>query len=152
MERHRSSPGLLLALLGHHAMRRLRDVHKAQNLTPRQVQLLGLLHDHGAVGQRQLGQTMETDPSVLVTMLNPLETEGLVSRERASEDRRRHLVTITATGRQRLIRASQAQQEAEDSLFAGLDDEQREQLRSLLVALKSTLSDLSVPSQMGWGA
>jgi DNA-binding MarR family transcriptional regulator len=136
----RSSPGLLLALLGQHAMRRLRHAHTQVELTPRQFQLLGLLHDHGPTGQQELGQTMEIDPSILVTLLNPLEADGLLSRQRDTTDRRRHLVTLTAKGRRRLAAAAQAQRDAEDELFAGLDDNQREQLRVLLMALKDTLS------------
>lgn len=136
----RSSPGLLLALLGQHAMRRLRHAHTQVDLTPRQFQLLGLLHDHGPTGQQELGQAMEIDPSILVTLLNPLEADGLLSRQRDTTDRRRHLVTLTAKGRRRLAAAAQAQRDAEDELFAGLDDNQREQLRVLLMALKETLS------------
>jgi DNA-binding MarR family transcriptional regulator len=141
LEERLSSPGLLLALLGHVAMRRLRDAHTAHNLTPRQFHLLGLLHDHGAMGQQKLGLKMGTDPSILVTMLNPLEVDGLISRERAPDDRRRHLVTLTSAGEQQLIRAARAQHEAEAALFAGLDHDQREQLRLLLVALQDSLAD-----------
>jgi DNA-binding MarR family transcriptional regulator len=140
LEERLSSPGLLLALLGHLAMRRLRGAHTANGLTPRQFHLLGLLHDHGAMGQRELGQTIRTDPSILVTMLNPLEVDGLIARERDPDDRRCHLVTLTPAGEQHLIRAARAQREAEDALFAGLDDQQREQLRSLLVALQESLA------------
>src|SRR3954462_5614152 len=93
LDEHRSSPGLLLALLGQEAMRRLRDAHTAHNLKPRQFQILGLLHDHGALAQRDLVQTMDVDPSILVTLLNPLEADGLVARERDPADRRRHVVT-----------------------------------------------------------
>jgi DNA-binding MarR family transcriptional regulator len=140
LEERRSSPGLLLALLGQHAMRKLREAHTGHELSPRQFQLLGLLHDRGPLSQRELGQEMETDPSILVTLLNPLEAEGLLSRRRDPLDRRRHLVTLTARGERRLAAAARAQREAEDELFAGLDDEQREQLRMLLVALKDSLS------------
>jgi DNA-binding MarR family transcriptional regulator len=139
LQERRSSPGLLLALLGHVAMRRLRDAHTARHLSPRQFHLLGLLHDHGGMGQSELGQTMGTDPSILVTMLNPLEADGLVSRERDPADRRRHVVTLTAAGEQHLTRAAEAQREAEDTLFVGLDDEQREQLRRLLLAVQEGL-------------
>jgi DNA-binding MarR family transcriptional regulator len=139
LHERRSSPGLLLALLGHVAMRRLRDAHTARHLSPRQFHLLGLLHDHGAMGQSELGQTMGTDPSILVTMLNPLEADGLISRERDPTDRRRHLVTVTPTGRRHLSRATDAQREAENTLFVGLDDEQREQLRRLLLAVQQGL-------------
>jgi DNA-binding MarR family transcriptional regulator len=140
LEERRTSPGLLLALLGHYAMRRLREVHTRHELSPRQFQLLGLLYEGGPLGQRELGQRMETDPSILVTLLNPLEAEGLLSRRRDPLDRRRHLVTLTAPGERRLVTAARAQREAEDELFAGLDESQREQLRVLLVALKDSLS------------
>jgi DNA-binding MarR family transcriptional regulator len=122
-------------------MRRLRDAHTARHLSPRQFHLLGLLHDGGPTGQSELGQTIGTDPSILVTMLNPLEADGLVSRERDPVDRRRHLVTLTAAGEQHLSRAAAAQREAEDALFIGLDDQQREQLRRLLLAVQAGLGD-----------
>jgi DNA-binding MarR family transcriptional regulator len=83
---------------------------------------------------------METDPSILVTLLNPLEADGLLSRRRDPLDRRRHLVSLTARGERRLAAAARAQREAEEELFAGLDEEQREQLRVLLVALKDGVS------------
>jgi DNA-binding MarR family transcriptional regulator len=140
LEERRSSPGLLLALLGQLAMRRLRDAHTAHNLKPRQFQLLGLLHDHGAMGQRELGKTMDVDPSILVTLLNPLEAGGFVSRERDPVDRRRHVVTLTAAGRRHFDSATRAQREAEDALFAGLDDDQRQQLSAVLVALRDSLA------------
>src|SRR3954466_8107017 len=136
LDEHRSRPGLLLALLGHEAMRRLRAAHTAHNLKPRQFQILGLLHDHGGLAQRELMAEMDVDPSILVTLLNPLETDGLVSRERDPADRRRHLVTLTAAGGRALDSASRAQKETEDQLFASLDDEQREQLGALLMALR----------------
>lgn len=138
LEERRSSPGLLLALLGQDAMRRLRNAHTAHNLKPRQFQLLGLLHDHGAMGQRELGQSMGVDPSILVTLLNPLEADGFVSRERDHADRRRHVVTLTPAGARHLDSAAQAQREADDSLFAGLDDDQRDQLRALLIAVRDS--------------
>src|SRR3954468_14443640 len=132
IDERRSSPGLLLALLGQDAMRRLRDAHTAHDLMPRQFQLLGLLDDDGPMGQRELGHAMATDPSILVTLLNPLEADGFVARNRDPADRRRHVVTPTAAGRRHLNRAAEAQREAEDVIFAGLSTEQRDQLRDLL--------------------
>lgn len=138
LEERRSSPGLLLALLGQEAMRRLRAAHTAVGLSPRQFQVLGLLHDHGAMSQSELGQTMSVAPSMLVTLLNPLEEDGFVSRERDAADRRRHVVTLTRDGRRRLDEAARAQRAAEDDLFAGLDGPQRRQLAAALVALRDT--------------
>jgi DNA-binding MarR family transcriptional regulator len=140
LDEHRSRPGLLLALLGQEAMRRLRAAHTAHNLKPRQFQVLALLHDHGGLAQRELMQEMDVDPSILVTLLNPLEADGLVARERDPADRRRHLVTLTRAGERALVSASRAQKETEDALFASLDDEQRMQLGALLVALRDGLA------------
>jgi DNA-binding MarR family transcriptional regulator len=143
LEERRSSPGLLLALLGQEAMRRLRAAHTAVGLSPRQFQVLGLLHDHGAMSQSGLGQTMSVAPSVLVTLLNPLEDDGFVSRDRDVADRRRHVVTLTANGRRRLDEAARAQRAAEDELFAGLDGQQRDRLAVALVALRDTFAGCS---------
>ena len=140
LDEHRTSPGLLLALLGQEAMHRLRAAHTAHNLKPRQFQLLGLLHDHGGLAQRDLIQEMGVAPSILVTLLNPLEADGLVARERDLADRRRHRVTLTPAGERQLASASRAQKETEEVLFASLDDDQREHLRALLLALRDGLA------------
>ena len=140
LDQHRASPGLLLALLGQEAMHRLRAAHTAHNLKPRQFQILGLLHDHGGLAQSELLEEMGVAPSVLVTLLNPLEADGLVVRDRDPADRRRHLVTLTPAGERQLTSASRAQNDTEDTLFASLTDEQREQLRALLLALRDGLA------------
>ena len=137
IEERATSEGLLLALLGQHAMRRLRAAHTEHKLSPRQFHLLGLLHDRGALTQRDLGMLMDVDPSILVTLLNPLEADGYLSRERDADDRRRHVVTITRRGEEQLERAAQAQRDAEDELFAGLTKTQRAQLRRLLLILRA---------------
>ena len=140
LEERATSEGLLLALLGQHAMRRLRAAHTEHKLSPRQFHLLGLLHDRGAMTQRELGTLMDVDPSILVTLLNPLEADGYLSRERDPADRRRHVVTLTRAGERQLERAAQAQRDAEDELFAGLTRTQREQLRALLLVLREQLA------------
>jgi len=140
IEERATSEGLLLALVGQHAMRRLRAAHIELKLSPRQFHLLGLLHDRGATTQRELGKLMDIDPSILVTMLNPLEADGYLSRQRDKHDRRRHVVTITRAGEQQLDRAAQAQRDAENKLLGALDEVQRAQLRRLLLILREQLA------------
>jgi DNA-binding MarR family transcriptional regulator len=121
-------------------MRRLRAAHTASGLSPRQFHLLALLHDRGPMGQRELGDVMDVDASVLVTLLNPLEADGLLSRQRDLADRRRHTVHLTGTGSARLTDTARAQRQAEDALFGGLDSNQREQLRQLLLSLRDSIT------------
>jgi DNA-binding MarR family transcriptional regulator len=80
------------------------------------------------------------DPSILVTLLNRLEADGLVTRERDAGDRRRHLVALTSAGERHLESASRAQKDAEEALFASLDEDQREQQRALLLVLRDGLA------------
>jgi DNA-binding MarR family transcriptional regulator len=125
-------------------MRLLREAHTAHRLKPRQFQLLGLLGEEGALSQGELRRRMDVDPSILVTLLNPLEDDGLVSRARDPGDRRRHLVTLTAAGEREFASAMHAQLQAEDMLFAGLDEDQREQLQDLLLALRDSTVGVEV--------
>lgn len=140
IDEHRSRPGLMLALLGAEAMRRLREAHNDHDLSPRQFELLGMLHDRGALAQGELGRLMGIASSILVTLLNPLEAAHLVQRERDPADRRRHVVTLTDAGRERFDQASEAQYEAEDALFAALNPTQRELLRDLLTRVRDDLT------------
>lgn len=140
LDERAASEGLLLALLGQRAMRRLRAAHAEHGLSPRQFQVLGILRDQGAMTQGELGAAMDVDPSILVTLLNPLDAEDFLSRERDPADRRRHVVTLTPAGEQRLLSSALAQREAEDELFAVLTDVQRSQLREALLALRDGLA------------
>ena len=135
LDEHRSSPGLLLALLGQDAMHRLRAAHTAHDLKPRQFQVLGLLHDHGGLAQRELVQEMGVAPSVLVTLLNPLEADGLVTRERDPDDRRRHVVKLTPEGKHQLREARRAAMQAEREMLEPLGAAERRQLQAILSRL-----------------
>ncbi len=131
-----SSPGFLLSTLGQESLRQARDVLARYHLKPRQLRILGLLDDRGTIGQSELGELMAVDHSILVHMLNPLETDRLIKRERDTTDRRRHLVTITPAGRRRLAQADRAFRDAEDAFFAPLSKAERAHLHALLLTLR----------------
>lgn len=131
-----SGTGFLLSTLGQKSLRQARDVLSRHQLKPRQLRILYLLDDHGTIGQRELGELMAVDHSILVHMLNPLETGRLVKRERDTTDRRRHLVSITPAGKRRLTQADRAFRDAEDAFFAPLTKAERAHLHELLLTLR----------------
>ena len=136
-----SRTGFALTILGEGFQRHIREVLAEHDLKPRQLRVLDLLADRGPVGQRELAELMGIDHSVLVNLLNPLEDARLIKRERDTVDRRRHVVTIAAAGNRRLAQADQAFRDAEDTFFAPLTGDERDQLHTLL----SRLRDAAAP-------
>lgn len=130
-----SHPSLMLAVLGQQAIQRIRDTLSAYGLKPRQLQVLEFLAERDAVGQRELGEQLLIDHSILVTMLNPLEADGLIERRRSCSDRRRHNVSITAAGRKRQLEATAGVGRLEEQILEALPEEGRRQLAELLWTL-----------------
>ena len=138
-----SRTGFLLTILGEGFSRHIREVLAAHQLKPRQLRILDLLADRGAIGQRELAELMGIDHSVLVNLLNPLEEGRLIKRERDTVDRRRHNVKISAVGQRRLEQADQAFRDAEDAFFEVLSADEREQLHGLLSRLRDAETPLA---------
>ncbi|WP_432419782.1 MarR family winged helix-turn-helix transcriptional regulator [Baekduia alba] len=127
---HRSS-----ALLDHLArLTRLRSESALAplGLRPRHLVALTVLRDHGGSTQQALAGMLHIDRTNLVGLLNDLEKAGLISRLRAEEDRRRHIVALTADGAQRLGEAECALAAAENEVLGALDVDERETLYRLL--------------------
>jgi DNA-binding MarR family transcriptional regulator len=98
----------------------------------KQYVALSLIGESGGTTQRQLSQVMGIDANMVVLMLNALEERGFAVRERDREDRRRHIVRITPSGRKAVVRAERALESITDQLLAGLDAGERATLRTLL--------------------
>jgi len=132
----RSSPGLLLGVLGSTVMRRLRETHTALNLKPRQFELLGLLDETKGLAQTALAERMGLAASALVVLLNPLEAGGRVTRQSLPDNRKHNLVAITPSGRSLLLDAARAQHNIDEQLMAPLTVAQRKQLAGLLKLIR----------------
>jgi DNA-binding MarR family transcriptional regulator len=123
--------GVLLLKIGKAAERRIAEALKPTGLTPRH---LGVMFEVQAcpTSQQALIETIGVDASQLVGLLNDLEADGLIVRKRDPEDRRRHIVEVSAKGSARLEDAKQIAAKVEEELLAGLDSGQREELLVLL--------------------
>jgi DNA-binding MarR family transcriptional regulator len=123
--------GVLLLKIGKAAERRFAEALKPIRLTPRH---LGVLFEVQAcpTSQQDLVETIGVDPSKLVGLLNDLEADGLIVRKRDPQDRRRHIVEVSAKGSARLEDAKKVAATVEEELLAGLDADQRADLLALL--------------------
>jgi DNA-binding MarR family transcriptional regulator len=64
-------------------------------MTLRHFVVLSYLAEHERVPQQDLAEVLCMDANNLVLLLNQLEDENLIRRERDPQDRRRHLVELT---------------------------------------------------------
>jgi DNA-binding MarR family transcriptional regulator len=126
---HRSAA--LLDQLARRMRVRGESVLTEHGLRPRHLVALTVLRDR-ALTQQGLATALQLDRTNLVGLLNELEAEGLVERRRSAEDRRRHIVELTPSGRERLAKAEFDMAAAEDHVLGALDAEERETLYRLL--------------------
>jgi DNA-binding MarR family transcriptional regulator len=105
----------------------------------RQFLVLSYLSQRSRSRQQDLCERLMLDANNCVLLLNDLETAGWTQRTRDADDRRRHVVEVTAAGHEALARARAAQDTLEDEVLAALEPDEREQLRALL---RKTLTGL----------
>jgi DNA-binding MarR family transcriptional regulator len=101
-------------------------------MRPRQFWVLSFLSDHDGVPQHELGDAFMLDANNAVLLLNELEAAGYIERRRNPQDRRRHLVFLTDSGRAALESAHRAYAATEDAVLGSLSPRERETLRALL--------------------
>lgn len=110
-------------------------------------QLIALDHLRGHKGclQQNLSQTLMVDANNCVILLNELDDLGYVERQRDPEDRRRHIVAITAKGLKALAKAEAKLETLSDEVLGNLDDGERDGLHELLAkAMDGQESELDV--------
>src|ERR1700756_1327987 len=122
---------VLLARLGKQAMRR--SDPEVLGIDLRLLMALSYLGDHDGPPQQEFVDALCIDAKNVVLLLNELEDFGYLIRRRDSEDRRRHRVYITETGRAILERAAGAQQAIENEVLQALDADERATLRRLVL-------------------
>jgi MarR family transcriptional regulator, lower aerobic nicotinate degradation pathway regulator len=135
--------GFLLAQLGRAVTRRYRTAFSPIGLKPRATAALLRLRSGGPQSQQALGAALDIEASNLVVLLNELETEGLISRRRDPQDRRRHVVEISEQGAKSVCEVERAADQVEDEFFAALSGEERCALRELLARLTDNADGVS---------
>lgn len=106
-------------------------------IRPRDLSTLSAIDQLGRGAQRQIAELVTIDPSDLVGVIDKLERAGLVSRERAAEDRRANVISLTNEGTKKLKAGLGAVASADAEFTAGLTKQERKQLSGLLGKMKA---------------
>jgi DNA-binding MarR family transcriptional regulator len=126
------SPGSLVLLTRLSRLVYRRATEDVLGMRLKQYVALTYLHHMPGVGQRQLGDLLMLDANNCVLLLNDIEEAGWAERRRDPDDRRRHIVEITESGREALFNAERALDGLEEQVLSGLSPDERETLRDLL--------------------
>ena len=97
--------------------------------------VLTSLAEQGEASQAALGRRLSIDRSDLHAIVSELERDALIARVRDPADRRRNVVTLTATGRTALKRLDALIDDAQRELLAPLSASERRALVRLLERL-----------------
>jgi DNA-binding MarR family transcriptional regulator len=127
--------GFLMVRLGMEFKARAMEQLTRAGFSQYHYSVLALLDEQPRETQAAIAETLGLDPSQLVRILDSLEDRGLVARHRDKEDRRRHVVSVTTSGRRQLRRFRGMFDRLEDELLAPLDAASRDALHSLLLRL-----------------
>jgi len=101
---------------------------------------LSYIRDHPGVTQQELESALFMDANSVVLILNETEAAQFSVRRRDPNDRRRHIVELSAAGRRALERADKARESLEDEVLRDLSPEERKTLRGLLERVLSSLT------------
>jgi MarR family transcriptional regulator, lower aerobic nicotinate degradation pathway regulator len=133
-----ASTTFLLKRLGYSAKDRSMGAYEREDVHPYHYAILLALAEGGHETQGAIADALGYDRGQLVGLLDELEERGLIERKRDPDDRRRHLVQMTADGKRKLRRLRTLAAEIEDDFLSPLTDSERAQLHGLLYKLAET--------------
>jgi DNA-binding MarR family transcriptional regulator len=125
LEHHWHRGLFLLAALGAHAKVRFTELLVPLGLQPAHFGVLRRLHDSEGCSQQAIADAMRLRRSVMVGLIDELESMDLVERRRHPADRRANALYLTGQGKQVLMRADQLAAELDEELLAPIPAQQR---------------------------
>src|SRR3984957_313943 len=135
-----------LARLGGLARQECADQLAAAGLRQHQHAILCCLDEYGAACQKDIALRLGIDSGDIVAFIDGLQAKGLTLRERDERDRRRQIVSITASGTHTLRKVEGMLDAAEPGILAALTEAERGELQRWAVRV------LARQAPAGWAA
>jgi len=127
-----SSTPFLMKRLGFKLKDQSMAAYEQAGLHPYHHAVLAVLDEGTRETQGAIADALGYDRGQLVGLLDELEDQKLVERQRDPADRRRHTVRLTPDGKRALAKLRALARQLEDDFLASLDEDERAQLHALL--------------------
>jgi DNA-binding MarR family transcriptional regulator len=131
----------MLTPLGLAFKRMMALVERETGLSAPKWFVLVILSRYDGLGQGEISQLFEVEPSRVTRIGQGLESDGLVRRERDSEDNRVVRMYLTEEGRLRLQGLPDLNRRVEGRIREVLSEEEHEELRRMLGLLAEGMKE-----------
>jgi len=110
-------------------------------LTPGQPKILDYLGLHDGSIQKDIAYGCQIDPATLTGILERMEAKELIERHIQKGNRRSSYVYLTDSGRKKAKMVAEKFLEIEESVFEGIDMEEREQFMNIFYKICCNMVD-----------
>lgn len=115
---------------------------KSSKLNYLQLHTLEKIYEEDAVKTLDISKALEISPSTLIGVLDELERQGLIRRERQETDKRVVLVSVTKNGEAVVMKHYKEDELFLSNLLKLLDEGELEQLKYLLKKMTGSIDEL----------
>lgn len=105
---------------------------KSSGLNYLQLHALEKIYEEKSMKTLEISKVMSISPSTLIGVLDELENQGFIARQRQQEDKRVVLVTATLAGEAVVKKHFDEDKLFLENLLKKLDDEEKKNIKSLL--------------------
>ena len=99
-----------------------REIRQASGVTPAQFRVLQIIAETGQSTAKTIAQRMRVSQGTVTALVDKLAREGLVVREKSTQDRRQTDIHITAKGTQTISDAPDPLQQRFVRKFSAMED------------------------------
>ena len=110
-------------------------------VTRSQWTVIAVVSTRPGATQRLIAERLEISEASAGRLVDRLIVEGMVERKPKEDDRRAHAIFLTKKGEQLTGKLSDVAALSENSAFAGIDDDQLQQMNLLLDAIQANLGN-----------
>jgi MarR family transcriptional regulator for hemolysin len=136
-----------LAFLLVDAGRKLNDAYdmsmKPLSLTRSQWRVMAYVSRTPGISQTELANSLECSRMAVTSLIDRMESKGLVERRAVDNDRRMRSILLTKTGKALVKKMNKTAVQVLENIFTGTTQRELQQLRRLLETIKFNATELA---------